>query len=221
MILPLNFFLDTVLASTVPPRLARFIWYMLGSLSFLSALVSRIAQVPTKSLTHQDLEGSRSQKDDGKKRKRGTSDSDQSDSDARSQGSAGNYLANRQPDEARMNSQIKPKVLENIEKAQTRDQKNYKNKRAKTRVLNKNKNYKGEEIVSLSRGDMVTLQPKGRGAKIRAEPEIVKVKNIGIDGKPSQGLVELVDNSEPPQSWWEPVPNVDLFMRASEFPHMT
>jgi len=128
------------------------------------------------------------------------------------------FVVQRKNDETRMTSYVKPKVLEEIEKAQAKNQSDYQRKRAKTN--RPAKNYKGEEITSLGVGDMVTISPKGRAAKINKNPTIYKVKKVGEDRTPTQGKVELVDNSQPPQAWWEPVTNVGLFMRAEELPHM-
>ena len=128
------------------------------------------------------------------------------------------FVARRQDDEDLMNRQVKPKALQGIAKAQQKQQRVYQAKRSKTNK--KATNYKGEEIVEFSIGDMVTLAPKGRAAKVQAEPEISKVTGIGGDRPETKGKVELSDNSSPPQKWWEPVTNVGLFMRADEFPHM-
>jgi hypothetical protein len=111
-------------------------------------------------------------------------------------------------------------VLKEIEKAQAKNQSDYQKKRAKVQVLNKNKNYLGKEITSLSVGDMVTISPRGRAPKVSKDPEIFKVFKLGKDKTPSQGKVEISDNSVPPQSWWEATTNVGIFARVDEFPHM-
>jgi len=112
---------------------------------------------------------------------------------------------------------VKPKALKEIGKAQEKIQRDYKRKRAKTSIPNRNKDLEGNKITSLGVDDMVTITPRGRAPKIQKPPTMYKVIEDGVEKTITQGKMKLTDNSVPPQTWWEPASNIGLFMRATEF----
>jgi len=90
-----------------------------------------------------------------------------------------------------MTDQVKPKALHEIGKAQKKNQKDYQRKRAKTVVLNRNKDPEGNEITSLSVDDMVVITPKGRAPKIQKPSVIYKAIEIGVERTKTQGKMKL------------------------------
>lgn len=67
--------------------------------------------------------------------------------------------------------------------------------------------------TSFKPGDFVVLYPKDRTADV--DPEIMKVADPSIvQGGSVPGRILIMDNSNPPQIWWEPAGNLGLFMKA-------
>ena len=108
----------------------------------------------------------------------------------------------------RMENDVTPKILANIQKAQIKNQKDYEAKRLK------NKKRRRDEPLKLHRGDYVVLAPRGRPAKIQKQAEVFKIEELGTNSK--DGKVLLVDNSTPPNYWWESATNIGIFKQSND-----
>jgi hypothetical protein len=113
-----------------------------------------------------------------------------------------------------MVAQVKPQVLESIEKAQQKNQKDYANKMAKSSNKKRKISHVSGSNSLFEVGDFVIITAKGRAPKIQKEPEVYKVMEIGTVDNKIPGKLKLTDDSTPPKLWWEAVSNIGLFMRT-------